>query len=348
MFGLGFSTAWVFQVCYTFSAIAALVSLLFVVAFYVLAERKILGSLQRRRGPAAVGFWGLAQPIADGVKLALKEVITPGFSSMVVYFVSPLLVLILAFTCWVFFPVSADIFFIDSDLSLVFILGFSSLGVYGILGAGWASSSHYALIGGLRSVAQLISYELNLGLIVLPTAMLAGSLNIIDIVEAQARAVWFCLPLMPLFGLFVISGFAETNRTPFDLPEAEAELVAGFNVEYSATTFAMFFLAEYANMVLMSALGSVLFLGGWDCGLVVFLFKTFFWAFFFVLVRGALPRYRHDQLMFLGWKNFLVFVFGYFLFILGIFTFYNAFPYSPLFVWEHTSLLSNKLFALFG
>lgn len=188
---------------------------------------------------------------------------------------APLAILILAFTCWVFMPLGFTVVLIDSDLSLVLVLGFSALGVYGVLGAGWASSSHYALIGGLRSVAQLISYELNLGLIVLPVAMVSGSLNLIDIVSAQMRATWFCLPFLPLFGLFLISGFAETNRTPFDLPEAEAELVAGFNVEYSATTFAMFFLAEYANMVLMSVLGTILFLGGWGTNVVFFLAKVF-------------------------------------------------------------------------
>ena len=249
---------------------------MFVVAFYVVAERKVLGSLQRRRGPAAVGFWGAAQPIADGLKLVFKEVITPGFTSLVLYFVSPLILLILAFTCWVFLPLGFSVFLIDSDLSLLMILGVSGLGVYGILGAGWASSSRYALIGGLRSVAQLISYELNLGLIILPVAMLAGSFNLIEIVYAQQRATWFCLPLLPLFMLFVVSGLAETNRTPFDLPEAEAELVAGFNVEYSATTFAMFFLAEYANMVLMSVFGTILFLGGWASGFLMFLVKSFF------------------------------------------------------------------------
>lgn len=172
-------------------------------------------------------------------------------------------------------PLGFNFFFIDSDLSLMFILGFSALGVYGVLGAGWASSSHYALIGGLRSVAQLISYELNIGLIVLPLAIVSGSLNLIEIVHAQVRSGWFCFSFLPLFSLFVISGFAETNRTPFDLPEAEAELVAGFNVEYSATTFAMFFLAEYANMVLMSVFGTVLFLGGWGSGLFFFLIKVF-------------------------------------------------------------------------
>lgn len=271
----GFQTSWLFKLAYLVGSIVGLISLLMVVAFYVLAERKVLGSLQRRRGPHAVGFWGLAQPVMDGVKLALKEVITPGFSSVVVYFIAPLAILILAFTCWVFMPLGFNVALIDSDLSLILILGFSSLGVYGILGAGWASSSHYALIGGLRSVAQLISYELNLGLIVLPLAMVAGSLNLIEIVSAQMRATWFCLPFLPLFSLFLISGFAETNRTPFDLPEAEAELVAGFNVEYSATTFAMFFLAEYANMVLMSTFGTVLFLGGWGSSLFFFLVKVF-------------------------------------------------------------------------
>lgn len=238
--------------------IFSLITLLISIAYFTLAERKFIASVQRRSGPNIVGFWGLLQPLADGLKLVLKEIIIPNSSNQGLFIFAPLLTLILSFSGWVVIPNSFDSYITDLTLSLMFVLLISALGVYGILFAGWASNSKYAVLGGLRSISQMISYEVSISLIILPVILMSGSLNLIDIVYTQVQSVWFILPLLPLSIIFLISILAETNRTPFDLPEAEAELVAGYNVEYSSIIFAMFFLGEYSNILLMSSLFVIL------------------------------------------------------------------------------------------
>lgn len=295
------------------------------VAFYTLLERKILASVQRRRGPNVVGFWGLLQPIADGLKLGIKEFLIPNRANSTFFILSPVWTFTLSFSSWAFIPFGFNNFFSNLSFGLLCLLATSGLGVYGIIMAGWSSNSYYALLGALRSAAQLISYEISFGLTVLPVVIWSGSFNLLNIVHAQMNLykIWFIFPFLPLAIIFFVSILAETNRTPFDLPEAEAELVAGFNVEYSATPFALFFLAEYSSILIMSALISILFLGGWDSFLNVFnidiffgsfnlVFKILVIAFLFVLVRAGLPRYRYDQLMRLCWQIFLPISFSFF------------------------------------
>jgi NADH-quinone oxidoreductase subunit H len=309
--------------------ILALINILFVliaVAYYTLAERKIMAAIQRRRGPNVVGIWGLLQPLADGLKALLKEVIIPRKSNKVIFLGAPLLTLILSLAGWIVIPFNMSCFVADINLGLLYLFALSSLNVYSIIFAGWSSNSKYAFLGGLRSAAQMISYEVALGLIILPVVLCAGSFNLTDIVLAQ-RSIWFIFPLFPLAIIFFISSLAETNRAPFDLPEAEAELVAGYNVEYSSITFAMFFLGEYSNMLIMSSLNTILFLGGWLAPfnfltiipeVLWFALKVTAYSFVFVWVRAAFPRFRYDQLMNLGWKIFLPITLSYFLFISGI------------------------------
>lgn len=292
------------------------------VAFLTLIERKVMGSMQSRRGPNVVGFFGLLQPISDGVKLLFKEPIIPYKSSLVLFVLSPILTFALSLINWSFVVLSPNSIFINVDLTVLFLLAVSSLSVYGVILAGWSSNSKYAFLGGLRSAAQMISYEVSLSLTILPVIILSGSLNLIDIVESQ-KYVWFVFLIFPISLCFMISILAETNRAPFDLPEAEGELVAGFNVEYSAFSFAMFFLAEYSNIILMSVLFVLYFLGGWylfglSSSLIVLL-KLCFVLYFFVWVRASLPRYRYDQLMQLGWKVILPFSMAYFLFVSSVF-----------------------------
>lgn len=289
--------------------IVSLVLLLVSIAYFTLAERKFIASVQRRRGPNIIGFWGLLQPLADGLKLVVKEIVVPTFSNKRLFVFAPFLTLILSFSGWAVIPNSFDSYIVDFNLSLMYVLVISALGVYGILLAGWSSNSKYALLGGLRSVSQMISYEVSISLIIIPIIIMSGSLNLIDIVYVQSNSVWFFMPLFPLGVIFFISILAETNRTPFDLPEAEAELVAGYNVEYSSIIFAMFFLGEYGNILLMSSLFVVLFLGGWTLlnyfPELIFSIKIGVLVFFFIFVRANVPRYRYDQLMQLGWKVFL-------------------------------------------
>jgi NADH-quinone oxidoreductase subunit H len=294
------------------------------IAFFTIAERKLLASIQRRKGPNVTGFWGSLQAFADGLKLLLKEIVIPIKANWILFLAAPSLSLIIGLFIWVFIPFDDLNYITNFDYSLLILYAFSSLGVYGIIGAGWSSNSKYAFLGGLRSAAQLISYEVSIALLLLPVAACANSFNLIEIVNKQQN-VWFCIPLLPIFIIFFISVLAETNRAPFDLPEAEAEIVAGYNVEYSSMTFAMFFLAEYSNMLWLSAITSILFLGGWLSPLtwlpnsyIWFIIKTLFVAFLIIKVRANYPRYRYDQLMNLGWKIFLPFSLGYFLFISGI------------------------------
>ena len=312
------------------------VPLLLAVAFFTVAERKIMGAIQRRRGPNVIGFVGLLQAIADGLKLLVKETILPSNSNLGIFLLAPVLSFILSVIGWGVIPFSHTIVLADINLGILYIFAISSLNVYGLILAGWASNSKYAFLGALRSTAQMISYEISIGFIVLSIAVSVGSLNLSNIVLAQ-KEVWLLVPLFPLFVMFYISMLAETNRHPFDLPEAEAELVSGYNVEYSAMTFALFFLGEYSNMLLMCALSSILFFGGWLPPFDIFplnLFPGSFWfslkvavgAVFFILTRAALPRYRYDQLMHLGWKCFLPLAIGYLMFTVGILISFNWLP----------------------
>lgn len=312
------------------------VPLLLAVAFFTVAERKIMGAIQRRRGPNVIGFVGLLQAIADGLKLLVKETILPSNSNLGIFLLAPVLSFILSVIGWGVIPFSHTVVLADVNLGILYIFAISSLNVYGLILAGWASNSKYAFLGALRSTAQMISYEISIGFIVLSIAVCVGSLNLSKIILAQ-KEVWLLVPLFPLFVMFYISMLAETNRHPFDLPEAEAELVSGYNVEYSAMTFALFFLGEYSNMLLMCALSSVLFFGGWlppfDIfpltivpGSFWFSLKVAFGAVFFILTRAALPRYRYDQLMHLGWKCFLPLAIGYLMFTVGILISFNWLP----------------------
>jgi len=285
------------------------------VAYLTYAERKIIGAMHLRKGPNVVGPFGLLQPIADGVKLFLKETVIPSGANRGVFLVAPMLTFILALVAWAVIPFGDGLVLADINVGILYLFAISSLGVYSILMAGWASNSRYAFLGALRSAAQMVSYEVSMGFVIITVLLCVGSLNLSEIVLAQ-KNVWLVVPLFPMAVIFFISTLAETNRHPFDLPEAEAELVAGYNVEYSAMTFALFFLGEYANMILMAGMTTVLFLGGWLPPLDVIPFnwipgpiwfagKVAFVLFFFLWVRATFPRYRYDQLMRLGWKVFL-------------------------------------------
>jgi NADH-quinone oxidoreductase subunit H len=285
------------------------------VAYLTYAERKIIGAMQLRKGPNVVGPFGLLQPIADAIKLFMKETVIPTGANRGVFVLAPMITFILAIVAWAVIPFDAGMVLADINVGILYLFAISSLGVYGILMAGWASNSKYAFLGAMRSAAQMVSYEVSMGLIIITVLLCAGSLNLSVIVESQ-RDMWYVIPLFPMAVIFFVSTLAETNRHPFDLPEAEAELVAGYNVEYSAMTFALFFLGEYANMILMSAMTAVLFLGGWlppfDIapfnwlpGPIWLALKIAFCLFIFIWIRATFPRYRYDQLMRLGWKVFL-------------------------------------------
>ncbi len=287
------------------------------VAYLTLMERKVIGAMQLRKGPNVVGPFGLLQPLADGLKLMLKEVIIPANANKALFLLAPIITFTIALIGWAVIPFSETFAIANINVGVTYLLATSSLGVYGIIISGWASNSKYAFLGAIRSSAQMISYEVSIGLIIISVILLSGSLNLKDIVLAQQNH-WFALPMFPMFILFLVSGLAETNRLPFDLPEAESELVAGYNVEYSSMPFSLFFLGEYANMILISAFAAVLFLGGWLSpidndffnaipGAVWLVLKIFFILFWFIWVRATLPRYRYDQLMRLGWKIFLPF-----------------------------------------
>ncbi|HHZ76304.1 MAG TPA: NADH-quinone oxidoreductase subunit NuoH [Rhodospirillales bacterium] len=292
------------------------VPLLIGVAYLTYAERKVIGAMHLRRGPNVVGPYGLLQPIADGMKLFFKETIIPTGANKVVFLVAPMLTFSLALIAWAVIPVGNGLVIANINVGVLYLFAISSLGVYGILMAGWSSNSKYAFLGGLRSAAQMVSYEVSMGFIIITVLLVAGSLNLSDIVRAQQETIWFVVPLFPMAIIFFITTLAETNRHPFDMPEAEAELVSGYNVEYSAMTFALFFLGEYANMILMAGMTTILFLGGWlpilDVapfnwipGPIWFALKMAFVLFIFLWVRATFPRYRYDQVMRLGWKVFL-------------------------------------------
>ena len=285
------------------------------VAYLTYAERKVIGSMHLRRGPNVVGPFGLLQPIADGLKLFVKETIIPSGANRGVFVLAPCVTFVLALIAWAVIPFGDGLVLANINVGILYLFAVSSLGVYGVLMAGWASNSRYAFLGALRSAAQMVSYEVSMGFIIITVLLVAGTLNLSDIVRAQ-KDLWFVVPLFPMAVIFFVSTLAETNRHPFDLPEAEAELVAGYNVEYSAMTFALFFLGEYGFMILMSAMTAILFLGGWLApwdvaplnwlpGPVWLALKISMVLFVFLWVRATFPRYRYDQLMRLGWKVFL-------------------------------------------
>ncbi|ATJ91945.1 NADH-quinone oxidoreductase subunit NuoH [Acetobacter tropicalis] len=297
--------------------LAVLVPLLIGVAYLTLMERKVMAAMQMRRGPNVNGLFGLLQAFADAIKMIFKETVIPAGANRALFLFAPFLTFSLAMLAWAVIPTGNGLAVANINVGILYLLAISSLGVYGMLIAGWASNSKYAFLGGLRSAAQMVSYEVSIGLVIVSVLLAVGSLNLNDIVLAQ-RHVWFCLPMFPMFIVFFISALAETNRAPFDLPEGESELVAGFFVEYSSLAFGLFFLGEYANMILMSAMVSILFLGGWmpPLGIAPFTWvpgplwlicKILFCLFVFIWVRATFPRYRYDQLMRLGWKVFLPF-----------------------------------------
>jgi NADH-quinone oxidoreductase subunit H len=304
------------------------VFLLLTIALTTLLERKVMGSVQRRKGPNLAGLFGFLQPIADGLKLFLKEIIVPTNANIFLFFVAPVFTLFSSILLWLVIPFDRAVVMLDTPYSMLFLLAVSSLSVYGIIFSGWASNSKYAFLGGLRSSAQMISYEVTISFVWLTVSLLGESLNLCDIVRKQEEAVWFILPLFPLWIIFFIIVLAETNRAPSDLPEAEAESVAGYNVEYSSIAFALFFLGEYANMALMSSLCTLFFLGGWLplfsiplSNFVWFGLKVTFHLVLFIWVRATLPRYRYDQLMKLGWKKLMP-VTVVFLLVSSLFFFY--------------------------
>ncbi len=308
--------------------LAMLVPVLVSVAYLTLAERKVMAAMQMRRGPNVVGPFGLLQPFADALKMLMKETIVPTGASRILFLMAPLLTMTLAMIAWAVIPVNDGWAIANINVGVLYLFAISSLGVYGIVIAGWASNSKYAFLGALRSAAQMVSYEVSMGFVMVTVLLCAGSLNLTEIVRAQEH-VWFFIPLFPMFIVFFISTLAETNRAPFDLPEGESEIVGGFHVEYGAMTFGLFFLGEYANMILMSAMTTILFLGGW---LSPIPFAPFTWVpgplwfiakicavlFMFVWVRATFPRFRYDQLMRLGWKVFLPLSLGWLILTAGV------------------------------
>ena len=295
--------------------LAVLMPVLISVAFLVYAERKVLALIQLRRGPNVVGPFGILQSFADALKLLTKENIVPASSNKVVFLLAPIITMVLSLAGWAVIPFAPNWVIADINVGIMYLFAVSSLGVYGVIMAGWASNSQYPFLGALRSAAQMVSYEVSIGFVIITVLLCVGSLNLSKIVEAQ-QTVWFAIPLLPMFVVFFISALAETNRLPFDLPEDESTLVAGFFTEYSSASFVLFFLGEYASMILMSSMTVILFMGGWlppfDIfplnvipGVVWFTLKVIFILFLFIWVRGTFPRYRYDQLMRLGWKIFL-------------------------------------------
>jgi len=322
---------------YLIKILIIVLPVLIAVAYFTLAERKIMGSIQRRKGPNVIGFLGLLQPLADGLKLLVKETIIPSNSNLFLFILAPILAFSLSLLNWAVIPFSESCVLSDLNVGILYLLSISSLNVYSIILAGWSSNSKYSFLGAVRSTSQMISYEVSIGFILLNVVLCSNSFNLTNIVLSQNKC-WFFLPLLPMFLIFCVSMLAETNRHPFDLPEAEAELVSGYNVEYSAMTFALFFLGEYGNMLFMSTLLSILFFGGWlpspifsdlflnyipNMPSFFFSFKILFGVFLFIIARAALPRYRYDQLMDLGWKCFLPLSVSYLIFTASILISFN-------------------------
>ncbi len=313
-----------------------LVPVLVSVAMIVWLDRRIWAFVQKRQGPNVVGPFGLLQSLADALKYIFKEVIIPSSSNKVIFILAPIVTMTLALVSWAVIPFSATQVLADINVGILYLFAVSSLGVYGIIMGGWASNSKYPFLGAIRSAAQMVSYEVSIGVIIINVLLCVGSLNLNDIVEAQ-KNIWFVIPLFPMFVIFFISALAETNRPPFDLPEAEAELVAGYQTEYSGMMYAMFWLGEYANILLMCAMGSILFLGGWLSpieiypfnfipGAIWLIFKILFLFVLFALVKAIVPRYRYDQLMRLGWKLFLPLSLIWVVFTATYLFYYNLLP----------------------
>jgi NADH-quinone oxidoreductase subunit H len=318
-----------------------MVPLLVAVAYLTYAERKVIGAMQLRKGPNVVGPFGLLQPFADGLKLFFKETILPSGANRVVFMMAPMLTFTLGMIGWAVIPFDDGLVLADINVGILYLFAISSLGVYGVIMAGWASNSKYPFLGALRSAAQMVSYEVSMGFVIITVLLCVGSLNLSDIVQSQDRGLgmfgWYWLWLLPMFVIFFISTLAETNRSPFDLPEGESEIVAGFFSEYSSMTFAMFFLGEYANMILMAAMTSILFLGGWlppfDVapfnwlpGPIWLFIKIAMVLFVFLWVRATFPRYRYDQLMRLGWKVFLPFSLFWVVLTAGVLVAFDLLP----------------------
>ena len=333
-----FSTDFGILVLTLLRALALLVPLLIGVAYLTYAERKVLAAMQLRKGPNVVGPFGLWQPFADAIKMLFKETIIPDGANRMLFLFAPMITFGLAIIAWAVIPVNDHWGIANINVGLLYLFAISSLGVYGVIIAGWASNSKFAFIGALRSAAQMVSYEVSIGIVILSVLVCVGSLNLNDIVTAQ-RHIWFAIPLLPMLVVFFISGLAETNRAPFDLPEGESEIVAGFFVEYSAMSFALFFLGEYANMILMSGMTTILFLGGWLSpiplapftwipGPVWFLLKVMLCLFVFLWVRATLPRFRYDQLMQLGWKVFLPFSLGWLVLTASVLEIFGWLPHA--------------------
>jgi NADH-quinone oxidoreductase subunit H len=306
------------------------------VAYMTYFERKVMGAMQRRQGPMTVGPFGLLQPIADGIKLLCKETIIPSRAHRVVFLLAPVITFLLALIAWAVIPVNLGWALADINVGILYLFSVSSMGVYGVIMAGWASNSRYAFLGGMRSASQMVSYEVSMGLVIVTVLLCVGSLNLTDIVMVE-RPWWVQLMLLPMLIVFLVSILAETNRAPFDLPEGESELSGGFLVEYSAMAYALFFLGEYANMILMSAMTVILFLGGWlppfgiealafVPGVIWFALKTVSILFFYVWARATFPRYRYDQLMRLGWKVFLPFSLFWVVVVAGLLIVFDALP----------------------
>ncbi len=300
-----------------YKIIFLLVPILVSVAMIVWLDRRVWGLVQKRRGPNVVGPFGIFQTLADALKYIFKEIIIPASANKVVFILAPIVTMTLALVAWAVIPMSKDLVLADINVGILYLFAVSSLGVYGIIMGGWASNSKYPFLGAIRSAAQMVSYEVSIGIIIINVLLCVGSLNLNDIVLAQ-KELWYVIPLFPMFVIFFISALAETNRPPFDLPEAEAELVAGYQTEYSGMMYAMFWLGEYANILLMCAMGSILFLGGWLPLMDVYplniipapvwmILKILFLFLLFALIKAIVPRYRYDQLMRLGWKIFLPF-----------------------------------------
>lgn len=314
--------------------LVVVVPLLISVAYFTLAERKILGAIQRRRGPNVVGVYGLLQPLADGLKLFLKETIIPSSANKFIFIISPIVFFVVSLMSWAIIPFDKYSYFAEMNIGTLYILAISSLGVYGVILSGWSSNSKYSFLGALRSTAQMISYEVSIGFIIITIIMCCGSFRLQTIVECQTET-WFAITFFPLFLIFFASSLAETNRHPFDLPEAEAELVSGYNVEYSAMGFALFSLGEYSNMLAMSSLNTILFCGGWLAplsflafipGYIWFGLKICVFVILFVCMRAILPRYRYDQLMVIGWKIFLPISLAYLILTFFILIGFNLLP----------------------
>ncbi len=320
----------------TYKILFLLVPVLVSVAMIVWLDRRVWAFVQKRQGPNVVGPFGLLQSLADALKYIFKEIIIPASSNKVIFILAPIITMTLALTAWAVIPFNENNVLANINVGILYIFAVSSLGVYGIIMGGWASNSKYPFLGAIRSAAQMVSYEVSIGIIIINVLLCVGSLNLNDIVKAQEN-MWFVIPLFPMFVIFFISALAETNRPPFDLPEAEAELVAGYQTEYSGMMYAMFWLGEYANILLMCALGSILFLGGWLSpidlfpfnmipGAIWLIFKILFLFILFALVKAIVPRYRYDQLMRLGWKIFLPLSLTYVVLTASYLFYFNLLP----------------------